>query len=238
MIGYTMPSTAPLPPLSRRSLRDDVQSAVQSRLLDGTYRAGANLSIDGLARELGVSPTPVREALVRMEDTGLVARTALKGYRVTPLLSADAMGELMDARLILEVDAVRGTGTHMARVEPPLAAAFAAHAQVIERLHLDANAADFRLASIHDHYAADWVFHQVILDECGNRYVRHLMNSLAPRIHRQRQALGHGLTDATKALEEHRAILEAYRAGNVESAMNAMRDHLGHVRVRAIAECD
>ena len=45
-------------------------------------------------------------------------------------------------------------------------------------------------------------------------------------------------TDATKALGEHRAILEAYRAGDVKAAMKAMRDHLRQVRVRAIAECD
>ena len=225
-------------PLSRRSLRDDVQAALQSRLLDGAYQAGASLSIDALARELGVSPTPVREALVRMEDTGLVTRTALKGYRVTPLLTADAMGELMDARLILEVDAVRGTGARMAEITPLLEDVFAAHEHVVESLHLDADHADFRITSIREHFAADWDFHQIILDQCGNRYVRHLMNSLAPRIHRQRQALGHGLTDATKALGEHRAILEAYRAGDVKSAMKAMRDHLRHVRARAIAECD
>lgn len=232
-----MSSTEPLPTLSRRLLRDDVQDAVQSRLLDGTYRPGTSLSIDALARELGVSPTPVREALVRMEDTGLVTRTALKGYRVAPLLSAEAMGELMDARLLLEVDAVRGTAAQMTQVEPLLTEAFLAHERVIEGLHLAADTPDFRVTSIRGHYAADWAFHQIILDECGNRYVRQLVHSLAPRIHRQRQALGHGLTDAAEALGEHRSILDAYRGGDVAAAMDAMRHHLIQVRARAVAEC-
>lgn len=232
-----MSSTEAAPPLSRRLLRDDVQAAIQSRLLDGTYRAGSNLSIDRLARELGVSQTPVREALVRMEDTGLVKRTALKGYQVAPLLSANAMGELMDTRLLLEVDAVRGTGPRMDEVTHLLEDAFVAHERVIARLQPDIDGADFRMTSIREHFALDWAFHQVILDECGNRYVRHLVHSLAPRIHRQRQALGHGLTDARDAVAEHRTILDAYRSSDVDAAMEAMRFHLIQVRARAIAEC-
>lgn len=232
-----MISPETLPTLSRRLLRDEVQDALQSRLLDGRYPAGASLSIDALARELGVSPTPVREALVRMEDTGLVRRTALKGYRVAPLLSAQAMGELMDARAVLEVEAVHGTGPRMAEVTPLLEQAYAAHAQVIDRLHLEPAAADFRVTSIRDHFTADWAFHQIILDECGNRYVRQLVHSLAPRIHRQRQALGHGLTDAQEALGEHRRILDAYASGDITQATQAMRHHLAQVRARAIAEC-
>lgn len=229
--------TSPLPPISRRVLRDDVQDAIQSRLLDGSYGPGTNLSIEALARELGVSPTPVREALVRMEETGLVTRTALKGYRVAPLLSANAMGELMDTRLVLEVEAVHKTGPRMEEIVPLLADAHARHEAAIDHLDLDDRSADHRITSISEHFNADWAFHQVILDECGNRYVRQLVRSLAPRIHRQRQALGHGLTDALEALNEHHAILEAYRTGDIDAAMEAMRHHLVQVRARAIEEC-
>ena len=59
----------------------------------GAVGANAPVSIDGLAQILDVSPTPVREALARLEMTGLVRRFARRGYRVAPPI-ADQMGEL------------------------------------------------------------------------------------------------------------------------------------------------
>lgn len=64
---------------------------------------GKPLGIDGLAQQLDVSPTPVREALVQLESTAMVTRTALRGYRVAPLLSGRQLTDLFDARLLLEV---------------------------------------------------------------------------------------------------------------------------------------
>ena len=66
----------PTPMLRRRVLRDDVHEILLDRLLSGVYQDGQTLAIDSLARELGVSPTPVREALAWMEHTGLVTRAA------------------------------------------------------------------------------------------------------------------------------------------------------------------
>ena len=71
-------------------------------LVDGRHEPGDALSIDGVARELEVSPTPVREALARLESTGLVTRIAMRGYRVAPTLSTEELAELMDARLAIE----------------------------------------------------------------------------------------------------------------------------------------
>ena len=82
--------------VARRALRDGVYDAILELLLDGSVAPGASIGIDALARQLGVSPTPVREAMVQLEHTGLVTRAALKGYRAAPPLSAGAMSELVD----------------------------------------------------------------------------------------------------------------------------------------------
>src|SRR6476660_10157017 len=88
--------------VSRQVLADHVYEALLVALMDGRLEAGTPVSIDGMARELDVSPTPVREALARLEATGMVRRTALRGYRVAPLFTADQIADLMDARLAIE----------------------------------------------------------------------------------------------------------------------------------------
>src|SRR6478735_4678774 len=93
--------------VERRALRDGVYDALLELLLDNGVAPGASLSIEGLARELGVSPTPVREALGQLEHTGLVTRAALKGYRAAAPLTQARMAELLNARSVVEVAAVR-----------------------------------------------------------------------------------------------------------------------------------
>src|SRR5699024_759432 len=70
--------------------------------LESRWAPGSRLSIDGLARDLEVSPTPVREAMVSLERSGLVEYVALRGYVVAPPLDAVHMTELLDARKVVE----------------------------------------------------------------------------------------------------------------------------------------
>lgn len=73
----------PAPPqlLTRRALADQVYDRLIADLVDGRIEPDSAISIDGLARSLGVSQTPIREALGRLEATGLVTRLPFKGYR-------------------------------------------------------------------------------------------------------------------------------------------------------------
>ena len=80
--------------IERRGLRDHVYERILQLLLSGEAAPGARLSIDTIARQLNVSPTPVREAMVQLERTGLVTREALKGYRVAPPLGLAQLQEL------------------------------------------------------------------------------------------------------------------------------------------------
>ena len=88
--------------VSRQVLADHVYEELLASLMDGRLEPGAAVSIDGTARELDVSPTPVREALARLEHTGMVRRVALKGYRVAPVFTREDFAELMEARLAIE----------------------------------------------------------------------------------------------------------------------------------------
>src|SRR5699024_10807268 len=87
--------------IKRQVLRAEVEELILERLLESRWSPGSRLSIDGLARDLEVSPTPVREAMVSLERSGLVEYVALRGYVVAPMLDVEQMTELLDARKVV-----------------------------------------------------------------------------------------------------------------------------------------
>jgi len=90
----------PLP--TRPALVDDVYDALNQRLMDNVIPPGGRVTIDVLARELGVSPTPVREALARLESDGLVVRQGLRDYLAAPMLTLSEVETMYDFRLLIE----------------------------------------------------------------------------------------------------------------------------------------
>src|SRR5258705_5931329 len=96
----------PRPP-SRQTLTDSVYEAVMELVMDQHIEAGGRVNIDLVARQLNVSPTPVREALARLEMDGLVMKEPLRGYSVTPTLDTKTFNDLYDVRRLLEPFAAR-----------------------------------------------------------------------------------------------------------------------------------
>jgi DNA-binding GntR family transcriptional regulator len=234
--GRRGPATSPVVP--RRALRDGVHDAILEKLLDGSTPPGSSLGIDSLARELGVSPTPVREALVQLEHTGLVTRVALKGYRVAPPLSPRQMAELIDTRTVLEVAAVERAAAHAGDLVPELRAAHAQHVLCGHRIRKLRGAGEdlTGLADLREYFAADWDFHLTIIRAADNRFLLQLAESLGAHVHRLRQSVDHGLMDVDQALDEHGEILAAFESGDPQRAVEAMRSHLRALAHRSTAD--
>ena len=215
-------------PLGRQALTDQVYEELLASLVDGRHEPGDALSIDGVARELEVSPTPVREALARLEATGLVSRVAMRGYRVAPTLSTVELAELMDARLAIEpVTAFRACK----RATPALLDA------------LDRSIADLRnaptgslSAQYRDYWQADRRFHDLIAESADNRFLLMAYNCLGGQVQRFRLFTGLGVTDAAYAIEEHTSILDAFKARKPKKARKAMIKHIAGVRARSIKD--
>ncbi|WP_326609941.1 GntR family transcriptional regulator [Streptomyces scopuliridis] len=226
------------PVAPRRALRDGVYDAILERLLDGSTPQGSSLGIDSLARELEVSPTPVREALVQLEHTGLISRVALKGYRVAPPLSPEQLVELFDMRTILEAAAVERAVSQADDLVPELRAAHAQHVLCAHRVRklrgADGRPTDF--SDLRESFAADWEFHLTIIRASGNRFLLKTAESLSAQVHRLRQAADHGTTDIEQAVDEHAAILAAFESGDPERPLVAMREHLAAVARRVSAD--
>lgn len=222
--------------IARRGLRDDVYDSILELLLRGDTEPGTRLSIDTIARQLGVSPTPVREALVQLERTGLVTREALKGYRVAPPLGPEQIVELVRAREMLEGTAALLAGESAQDLLPELREAHARHREAGEAIisSIDAGRDDVALSA--EYYARDHDFHQVIFRHSGNRYLMEMTDNLGAQLHRLRQAVHRGVTDVQEAISEHQAIIAAFETGDAQRAQEAMQQHIRNVLVRSLRD--
>ncbi|MBC7724051.1 MAG: GntR family transcriptional regulator [Burkholderiaceae bacterium] len=212
----------------RQVLADHVYDDLMASLVDGSLEAGDALNIDALARELEVSQTPIREALARLEATGLVRRTALKGYRVAPLFSTQEIIELMDARSVLEpVNAFLSCSHSTGELVDELA-------KTIDDLAAAPRGPSFE--TFRDYWQADERFHRLIAEHADNRFLLAAYSSLGGQVQRFRLFGGLGVTDADHAITEHNRILDAFIAGDAEGAREAMAAHVAKVKTRAVAD--
>jgi DNA-binding GntR family transcriptional regulator len=210
-------------PGRRAVLVDHVHEAIKAMIMDHQIAPGARVSIDGLARELGVSPTPVREALARLESAQLVVKEPLRGYRTTPLLSPDQLADLYRFRLLIEPWAA-GRAAELAdhdgraRLVTELAAA-------------DAPEAD-TYAAYHAFSAHDARFHLLVAELAGSDQVREAFERTNWHLHIYRLHYERGI--GPQALAEHRRVTDAVQAGDPTRAAAAMRAHLesSHARLR------
>ena len=217
----------------RKVLRAEVEELILQRLLEAQWPPGARLSIDGLARDLEVSPTPVREAMVSLERSGLVEYVALRGYVVAPPLDAVHMTELLDARKVVESAALGRAFHDQDALLVDLEQAHRHHTEVLSRID-EGGSEDYAL--LNEHFRADWAFHQVFFAHAENRYLRTMVENLSTYTHRMRQTWSGGpeTFDGHTALHEHGLILEKVRQHNHDGALRALTEHLEGVLARSL----
>jgi DNA-binding GntR family transcriptional regulator len=214
--------------LRRHALADQVYDRLMADLVDGRLEPGSPLRIDGLARELGVSQTPVREALTRLEGTGLVTRLPFKGYRMAPPFSLDDLRQLSEARRVIEpANAWLAAGAPT----PELCAGLEQDLADLEGARRGPSFADFR-----GYWEADERFHQRIAEHSGNKYLFRAHAALGGQLQRYRLFGGRGVTDFTPTLKEHRNIAEAIRLGDPDRAREAMDMHIANVWERSVED--
>ncbi len=235
------------PPLERKVLRDTVRDQLFRMLVDGSLGPGQNLSIDGLARDLCVSPTPVREALVHLEHTGLVRRAALRGYTVAEPLSANEMRDLIAARRLIEGEALRSALDHHDLAAPgrsSLVAQLSGAVDAQRRAYDEVTRHGTMRPPAHlfTYVASEWQFHRVLVAQSGNPYLERMHDLLAAEVHRERRAREGRPLGAAASISEHAGIVEAIESGPPGAAMQALMAHLdgllGHLTNRVLSEID
>ena len=213
--------------ISRRVLADQVHEILTERILDQVYRPGERLNIDAIARELGVSSSPVREALTRLTAEGLVTSSSFIGFAVAPMPDDAWFDELYDYRELVETWAAR----IVASKRP--AAVLADLEAAVSALEQGTYGASFRnYRSAHD---ADEAFHRTLIEASGNRVVAKTFRELNPHLHHARLYLSRPQNSGLVAAE-HRAILDAIKSGAPDAAAEAMQTHLRLSRTRLIGQ--
>jgi DNA-binding GntR family transcriptional regulator len=206
---------------ARASLVEDAYRAIRLRILDNIYPPGQQKLESALAEDLGISRTPVREALIRLANEGLVEVVPRHGMRVLPV-SPDDMREIYEVLKALESAAAET----LARRRPtdaelrPLVEATRDMARMLKADDLDAWA------------AADERFHQGLVELAGNRTLIDAVARLADRAHRARLFTLRLRPKPVNSTREHMALLERIRAGDAVGAVEVNRAH----RERATGE--
>ncbi|MET1017510.1 MAG: GntR family transcriptional regulator, partial [Leifsonia flava] len=219
--------------IERKGLRDRVYDLVLDMLVGQQVAPGTRLSIDAIARDLKVSPTPVREALVQLERTGLVTREPLKGYRVAPQITDGQLESLFDTRIVLEGGAAGLAARHSAVLVPQLEMALEEHRRITDQVQAAAARGDLSVSLLGEYFTVDWNFHHLIFEGTDNPFLIDMSEAISTRVHRMRQTVLSGVSDAEDAVTEHAQIIEAFRSGDPAAASAAMRDHIERVRDRS-----
>ncbi|MFV0426289.1 MAG: GntR family transcriptional regulator [Beutenbergiaceae bacterium] len=208
------------PTPTRHPIADQMYSVLLHQFMSGERGPGEPLNIGALSRELDVSQTPLREALARLEHTGLVQREALRGYRVAPMMTREEIDQLREARMLLEPRLARDAAT---RVTDDFRAALDLTLQEFDRAAQDADTASegFNL-----YWRSDDRFHTLIAEQSGNAFLAMSYRALSGQIQRFRLFSKFGHTGARHAAPEHRAIFDAIVAGEPERAAQAMTAHI------------
>ncbi|UTI64044.1 GntR family transcriptional regulator [Paraconexibacter antarcticus] len=194
----------------RELLRDAAYVRLCAAIVDGTLEPGEHLHDPELCAWLGLSRTPVREALHRLADEGLVESSPQRYTRVTEITGPAAH----DAFPMLA--AVHGLATELA--VPHLTARDVTTLESAQEAFLAAlHAQDGPRA-----FAADDRFHGVFVARADNAYVVRALERLDPTVHRM-ERLALRTLPGGRSVAQHTAIIERARAGNAAAAASAAR---------------
>ena len=209
--------------IERTTLRAQVRNELMSRMRAGKVEPGQGINEVQLAAELGVSRTPLREALIGLESEGQITSENGKGFRFVKL-SADEFEELAPVLAVLEGLAVELTPVAKIR---RLGARLGAIADTF-----DVNVAEHALIS---HRDDEW--HELMLSECPNSRLMILISSVRQLFHRYESLLVPDEVMIERNAAEHRDIAHALADGNVAKAQRALRANWVNAarRIRASA---
>ncbi len=215
--------------VNRESLTEQVREELKRRIMSAELSRGSRVDVEGLANELSVSPSPVKDALRQLAREGLVEIKPRSGTHIRTFDRRDVQ-EIYDCRRMIE----------------PAAAAMVADAGASAALRgtLEGTIAGLLAASEGDNFLrpievseADAVFHRAIVEAAGNRVLGELHTILIDRALVVRSYASSG-SRSKETVAEHREILAAIAAGNATEAAAASRRHLDAAEAFVLVSLD
>lgn len=204
-------------PRTTAGLKEHTYQTLKERLIDCVYEPGSMLNEAQLAAEFGLSRTPIREAISRLEMEGFVKTLPKKGIYVTSLTFLDVI-QVFQTRLEIE----------------PIALRLAAHRLPKDELLSFCQRFEEPVVDIQNSFRLDTAMHLFIIENCGNRYIINMMrrvfedNTRIIISSKQNQAQIHD------AKQEHLDILHLLYQEQYEQAEAKMRTHIESCRKAAM----
>ncbi|MDD7973760.1 Ldh family oxidoreductase [Roseinatronobacter alkalisoli] len=207
----------------RLKLSDRARDKIRDRIISGAFPMGRKLREGELSEMLGMSKSPIREALLQLESEGLVEMPPDRPAHVFSM-GADKISELGELRQILEKEALQ-----LAIKRDDLGLATALDSVVLSmREALEAgDALNYRLL--------DRDFHTAIFDRCGNSYLRSTYMMLSFRIQALRNWLSRDSELNNISFADHVDIVEAIRQGDFARAQSILRKHIAETTENYLA---
>ncbi|MCW6529113.1 GntR family transcriptional regulator [Sphingomonas sp.] len=197
------------------TLVDRAYDYLLTMLMSVEIAPGERIAIDTIARQLGISQTPVREALSQLEAERLVFKTTNVGYRASPQMTREEVRDLYTLRQLIEPYAA-------ARAAELMTDESIALLQAIDRDMSDVVDGDARAYS---RFAeADAALHRLIATGSGNRLIADTIERLHAHLHIFRAL--YRTNAPNEAAAEHRRIIDALVAHDAAAAEQAVRAHL------------
>jgi DNA-binding GntR family transcriptional regulator len=207
------------------SLVDIAYKVLLEAIVNQEFAPGAPISIDTLAKQLHMSNTPVREALMRAHGEQLVRQKTNHGFVVADLLTPKELYHLFDVRHVLEVHAL--TSADLSREPIP---EFAQLDKLVDQmLHAKDGAVynDYK-----DYLLLDHQFHRLLVGLSENTFLVQAWEDLHVHLHLSRLYSGIGLFDREDSAVEHRAILQALHTKDNNQVVDILSQHITRVGKR------
>jgi DNA-binding GntR family transcriptional regulator len=217
-------------PMLAATLAEQAYQELRRRILDAELVAGQRLNVEEIARDLAVSPAPVKEALKQLEAAGLVEIRARRGTLVRSFGASD-VDDIYGVRAIIE-PAAAASALRSGGVTSAVLRDLDTTVQAIER---GSRGQRFRDAAAV--LEADSSFHRIIVRSAGNRVLDGMYSALIDQSHLLR-AFSLRSPRAAETVAEHRRILGALAKGDEDEAREACVAHLSSARAAVLREIE
>lgn len=197
-------------PISRKPLRADVHKELLGLILQGALTPGQRLRDTELAQSLGVSRTPIREALLRLEREGFISSQLHQGFSVKPL-SESEIRDVYPLVGLLECSALD-------EIPDPCPAKIQQLTELSEAMQQEGSDALRRIE-------LDEAWHRALVAESGNQHLTRILDDLKRILFRYEYAFMQVSQWVTASTEEHRAIVDSLERGKRREAVRLLDTH-------------
>lgn len=199
----------------RLSLAELAYQTIAEAIYDRRLAPDERLSIDDLRQQLGMSATPIREALSRAAALDLVRQDNNHGFTVAPTLTPTEMAQLFAVRRSLEFEALAEI------VAPPDPERLGEFARLMAACEHGPHFSDITKFSRLDHS-----FHREFVTAAGNKFLLRSWEGLHFHLRVHRVYAGEGVIDFTEASSEHAAIVAAAASNDLDALRTAVEQHI------------